>query len=187
MTDLEKGLNTSELDPILTLESFIKDGLGLIKSGSFEAAISHFNNPHVAKSLGYRLSQSPLLALVRVSIVNIDEIGPYVDFCAQNSFFDDKYKARGDFPQISLSTVDIPKHILIKSKPEIILELMHNIALIHAEEWVHGLQKRKGQLGGNSDTDIDVAVYLFNEGVPLTNEFLSKNGRSEVIRKLKNN
>ncbi len=173
-----------KLEPENLLESFIQHGLKLIKEGHYEEAMSYFENRQMAETQGYHYEPSPLEAVVRKPISLDDEIKKVVDFCAANSYFDDGLRGSSDKPQIALSTVSIPENVFNSIKPEVIARLNHNVALIHAEEWIHGLQRKKGPLAGNTDSDIDVALFLFQEAVPQTSEFLARNGRAEAISRL---
>lgn len=184
-TEPPEQSDKSELEGKNLLESFIQHGLKLIKEGHYEEAMSYFENRQMAETQGYHYELSPLEAVVRKPISLDGEIKKVVDFCATNSYFDDGLRGSSDKPQIALSTVYIPENILNSIKPEVIARLNHNVALIHAEEWIHGLQRKKGPLAGSTDSDIDVAVYLFNEGVPQTEEFLARNGRAEAISKIR--
>ena len=185
MINTEPQVGDAELDRREILEKFIREGLTLIKEGSYKEAITHFENREMADTLGFHYEVSPLEAVVRKPITQIEEIKGVVDFCAVNSYFDFGFKAQGTKPQIALSSMYFPEQILGSIKPEIMTRLLHNVALIHAEEWIHSLQKEKGPLAGSVDGDIDVALFLFNHGVPQTDEFLARNGRAEVINGLK--
>jgi len=183
-TEPPEQLDNSESEHVDVLEEFIQKGLELIKEGRYEKAISHFESRQMAETQGYHYELSPLEAAVRRPISQDDEIKKVVDFCAAHSYFDDGLRGSSDRPQIALSTVYIPETIFNFVRPEVIARLDHNVALIHAEEWIHGLQRKKGPLAGNKDNDIDVALFLFQQAVPQTSEFLARNGRAEAISRL---
>ncbi len=66
---------------------------------------------------------------------------------------------------------------------EIPERLSHNVALVHAEEWLHGLQHLvRKPLTGVKDLEADIAYYMMSLGVPLTDDFLGRHGRRESLK-----
>ena len=72
----------------------------------------------------------------------------------------------------------------------------HNIALVYLEEWLHGLQElrehhelihgngnisQKGQADASIDAEIDVALFMKEQGIQLTPAFLGRYGRGQAI------
>ena len=59
-------------------------------------------------------------------------------------------------------------------------KLLQDVALVHLEEWLHGLQHLVGKpLAGYENKELDVTTYLLKQGVSLTDNFLSRHGRSK--------
>lgn len=146
------------------LERFIGIGTDLIRQRSFVAALRHFEDPSFAATLGWQLDSQPVIVYPHL---HEDVIG----LVANLSSFDHIFTSWG-IPVIQIATLDptderVPKNIL------------RNAALIHAEEWLHGLQFLNGQkpIAGFDDIESDVASYLLAKDVELTKEFLGEYNR----------
>lgn len=156
------------------LEKYIKQGLEFIKSKDFEAASVHFKNRQIAESLGLFYEDGQSFGL-KVSPTE-GQIARLADSVARNSWFWSEHPER----TIELSDVyPIPPNEAQVEMPE---ALKHEIALVHAEEWLHALQYLRGHsLTGQKDGESDVALYLKRHEVPITETFLKRYpSRSEI-------
>jgi len=179
---------------ITDLEKYIETGLQAIKKGDYETAISIFSKPKAAQSAGLDIEES---------------IGVLITGTPQ-----DKAEAQGIISEVGLRTrfnrSEDGKDGIIKTGYVIIATpgmadyegpvaltpamrelIFHNVALINAEEWIHALRFKQGidiltdNVDSHSDTDeTEVALYLLQKGVPLTERFLRQYNRRDNLRKM---
>lgn len=156
------------------VELFVNRGLELIKQGDFLTVIRHFQNTEFAASLNWDLvtMEGPRLK----QTLDDEQIANIFAISALNSRFDYGYKGSREHPTIFLCSPSISPLI---ERPNVHKWLSIEIALICAEEWVHGLQflNNNQPLAGFIDLESDVAAYLKNHGVHLTDEFLARYNR----------
>ncbi len=58
------------------------------------------------------------------------------------------------------------------------------MALVYAEEWLHGLQVLKmGPIARVENPEVDVAAYFLKKGIPMTSQFMARNDRTSEIAK----
>lgn len=162
-------------------ESFVLRGLESIKSGDYQAAIDHFRNKDKARELGltYRSEDAKAIQIMRP--VQEGDIRYLQDELAKASKVDltsGTIKPSSFFPVI----FENGKEVVF----EVPTELRHEEALLQAEEWLHGVQYlNEGKtLTGAADVETDIAIYLHNNDVPMTEAFLDRYGRREAIQKL---
>lgn len=159
------------------IEPWIQDGLVLIKKGRYKEAVEYFEDENIAKNVGAEIQfyEIPLIS----SKTPEKEFLDWTDWAAAESHVtwglgNDWYS----YPKIEMG------RIVSRIKEEEIPDYVYReIALIHAEEWIHMLQGfSQKPLLGYKDYEVDVGAYLYNSGVELTQKFLSRyQGRSSVI------
>lgn len=155
-------------------QRFIVGGLGLIKTERFTDASTYFRNPQKASHFGLILSDTPRTCIITKPIDDQAE-ADIVSFCQRNSWFNKPVKGK---PEIVLAEV-----LFYSNKRAFPSKrLSHELALISAEEWLHALQYFKsGSLTGYKNHEIDIAAYLIQQGIPLTNSFLSQHNRRKGL------
>lgn len=143
------------------LKKFVDRGTDLIRQHSFVAALSHFVDPLFAAALGWQLDAPSLTVSPHLSLYQINLIAHLSEF--DHTRF---------VPTIKIVT-------LFPNNNQVPRKILHNTALIHAEEWLHGLRYFNGQqpVAGFDDLESDVASYLLTRGVELTDEFLDRYNR----------
>ncbi len=79
-------------------------------------------------------------------------------------------------------------HQPIVLSPEMNEAIFHDVALLAAEEWIHALRFKKG-IDAHSETvdgpnvdEAQVALYMLQKGVPLTERFLTQYDRRGQLR-----
>ncbi|MBI2074830.1 MAG: hypothetical protein HYT83_03285 [Candidatus Levybacteria bacterium] len=186
--DRQKFREIQRKEKARQLEEFIQVGMNLIKAGEHERSIRFFQNPSTAQRLGFNLDvhllyEAPELIERVTKVITLPAgIDAVINDCANNSWFYPKDK------NTSMSTIKLAFPLIADPFPS---ELAHNIALLHAEEWLHALQLLKGEkpldnniialgLDPNSRKvnfrEVDVALYLHKNGIPLTPQFLGRYG-----------
>ncbi len=161
-----------ERSPTDILEEFIERGLEYIKQGDYKQAIKYFRNKDIAKAVGFIYGDA------RSYIVTKNQSPEGIEYLLFGSGLDSSFMHITTPPKISLADVSV---LQSSGGPTVELPeyVFHNVALVHAEEWLHGLQFLKGKpIAGFEDPDIDVAFYLRNHAVPLTESFLKDYGRN---------
>lgn len=156
---------------LAVIRTHVEQGLEMIKKGNYEQAMTHFGNQSMMKNAGLTNRAARTLFLSRD--VGYDEVSTISDIIGGESMF--YYPQGGYQPSLKVSSY------LNMGNYNIPEELVHNVALIGAEEWTHALQYYGGSLAGFGDPELDVAAYFYNEGVPLTQDWLSRYGRIGII------
>lgn len=161
------------------LEGYIQRGLGIINSGDMATdeknkrglyfnAIKYFTNEKNARLLGINLSKGRM-RLGEAFPKNISELKEMVYFFASNNW----YKGYIELSNILLHNTAQDQY------PQ---ELLKDMVLVYAEEWLHALQDRKrGPLAGFADHEVDVAAYMLANGVKLTNDYLLRYDRGKKL------
>lgn len=100
---------------------------------------------------------------------NIAELQQMVGFFARNNWYKG-YIELSDILVNSLSHDNYPP------------ELLEEIVIVYAEEWLHSLQEQQGKtLTDQTDHELDVAKYMLNKGVKLTNDYLLRYDRGRRL------
>lgn len=153
------------------LEGFLEDAGMLIRRGRYKQAVTFLRNPVVAKTLGFEFDEDSRSFLVPEN-PDEDGIKKLSASLAMNSGFDYGPNKTGKIKVADVYAVP-PKPG--ERKREIPPEVWHEVALIHIEEWIHGLQHLKGKtLTDVEDREKDVAEYLLQKNVPMTKNFSQK-------------
>lgn len=153
------------------LEAFIQEGLQLMRDGNFDRAVSHFENKDVARILRFQLTFGRGASVSRIPTA--EDIGNISDIIAMDSL--NENISEGEIGSIKMGTIRIEDSV-----PDSVKQVLnHEVALVHAEEWIHALQSLKGPLAGIEDHEIDVLAYYLQQGVPITQNFIYRHDRYE--------
>ncbi|MFH1186668.1 MAG: hypothetical protein V1697_00680 [Candidatus Levyibacteriota bacterium] len=175
--------NTDEQSrPPLAVEAerFIVGGLNFIKKGEFQKANLYFRDPKKAKKLGIEFDQDSHKYVIS-GFMTKEKEAEALDFCAQYSFFYHGDTMNGETPSVTIANIYTKD--LNGRLPK---SLMHEMALISAEEWIHALQHMRGiPLSGESNREIDVLAYFAQQGIPLTKAFMARHRRKDSLIKTK--
>lgn len=182
-------------EQVTLLQDHIDTGLQLIRNGQHAEAIAHFQDASVADSLGFNL-RGPVSGGVSGGTIfrlpgnfdNMSDLSNIADSIAQKSMFQ---VPEGQIPSIKISSYEelfIPKS-LTPEQSEFLAALNREVALVHAEEWIHSYQHiTDGNIhfqgtppAGTPSGEIDVATFLHNEGIELSDLFLQRYGRKDFI------
>lgn len=157
------------LERINRLEDFIFIGMQTIQSGYFEQSVSYFTNPDMAKSVGLKFELGRCMILSH-TLSDPDEIRKTAHRLAAGSSGPNRRSRSTEISPGSLGPSDTNIQV-----PPI---LRQEEALLHLEEWLHALQYVKWEpLAGFKDSEIDVAAYMINHSIPLTEFFLERYDR----------
>lgn len=164
------------------LEQFIVGGFEFIKQGNYREGIQYYRNAEVAKRVGFFFNPTPTQVLI-LKTPAPEDVPKIADSVAWLSGFD---TSQAETPKISISNVFIAPLSLRKEDAEAIEipeSLYHNVALNHIEEWLHGLRYlREGvPIAGFDNEEVDIAAYLRSKDVSLTDEFLDRYNRRELL------
>jgi len=163
---------------VASFQQYIYQGGQLIKQGKYAEAIIHFRNQKELKKVGRRLGR----ACNR--IINEppkpEDFGELADSVARNSW-NNPLKGTLILSSINYYTFSPDGR---PQKQNIPLDLEHEVALVHMEEWLHCLQcLRRRPLAGKQDDEIDVAAYMKINGIPMTPAFLGRHNRAKALNK----
>lgn len=162
-------------EKINSIEQLVDTGVILIKQGKYKEAFDLFKNQELATKLGITLSASRVKITNKVPDVNT-VIDGLANIMASNSWYhlDSKSIDISDVLIITGNNVDY-KFFEHGEYPQ---ELMHEMALVGLEEWLHALQdKNRRPLVGIDNEEIDVAKYMLERGIKLTNDYLLRYDR----------
>lgn len=158
---------------IANFKQYIFRGGQLIKEGKYAEAIEHFKNAGELAKVGRSIS--PARVRIIREMPKPEEHERLADSVANNS-----WNKEGGI--IEMSGVEIRQ----KRNQALPARLQHEISLICMEEWLHSLQVIQGHpLAGQPDHEIDVAVYMEENGIPMTDAFKRRHGRAEALEKAK--
>lgn len=166
---------------VKNLKRTVKQGIRLIESDP-DGAYRLFNNHQKAQEAGLKLSPGNVVQIDTSKPMNHEEIRHFA-----NEF------ARGMREQSGIITIPtfIPTGIgfeALRNPLNLPLELRYHMALIGAEEWLHGLQELADTtVGGYLNAEIDVAAALLREGARVDEIFMSRYYRNLVLQGDPNN
>lgn len=155
-------------------KNYIFNGGRLIKQGKYAEAMVYFKNKEeLAKAGGYL---SPARGRMLTHVPRPDEIAELANVIARNSWYRDS-------GAILLPTLRMNDPSQMQSMPK---ELQHEVALVRMEEWLHRLQDlQEKPVAGQTDPEVDVAFYMANNGIPMTEAFKQRYDRGEALEKAK--
>lgn len=183
-TELLQSKSLLSKEKITYLENYILKGSKLIIDKQYKKAIDYFDNKEVAEKMGFLYSDRNMTTCGFLSKTpSPEDISSIADgvasFSSSRTVYDRQIR-------IVLSTVvAVPQG---KNNPAVFIpeSLLHEISLIHLEEWLHGLQHLKLQpIAGHYKPEIDIAVYMLNHKIPMTKAFLQRYDRDRQINELK--
>ena len=152
------------------LRRFIDTGVELMKQSQFEQAIRYFRDGDQAQKLGLTMDPHFIPVYEKDSFTKAD-VTALCELASTSSVYDSTNKT------LKVYDIHLPKNL--KKPPE----LSHNSALTHLEIWLNALQGISGKpLTGLHNVHLDVAKYMLDHKIPLTNEFLNRHKRQELFR-----
>lgn len=178
------------------LETLIQTGLELIKQGDYQQAVDYFADEGHIKKAGFsgldtfgmpisRESPDEYSDQLLIGIINDIASRTKLDFGGQYGLMpnpEDDFKSaksKGIVPRLRLAR---PKFFSGDKELPIPKLVSQNMALVYAEEYLHGLQvSRRGSIAGVEDSEIDVAKYMLDKGVELTPQFLARYDRAAKL------
>jgi hypothetical protein len=184
----------SEERKIDNFEQYIETGLEAIKQRDYQRAISVFSRPEAAEQVGL-VYDSPETVFLTEAPQDEKHAHGIISNVGTHSWFEPA--KNGGKGVIKTAHVGIAPPQWRKDNSPIILSptmnelIFHNVALLNAEEWIHALRFKRGidipsdSATGSSDVDeAQVALYMLQKGVPLTERFLTQYGRRDQLRAL---
>lgn len=178
------------------LERWVNQGLDLLRGQRFQDAVDFFENREMAERLGISWGGVYDMPL---RVTSPEEFGENIGYCASKSKFTTGfgdsgsiYNAREKYWPVS---IHFGRIIALDPDPNAgIPDSVHqDMALVHAEEWLHALQYFRGKPltgriysdlpGESAQEEIDIAAYLLDHRVELTPKFLARYARSDVLTK----
>jgi hypothetical protein len=183
ITEQSSGENLKQITPEKTasFQHYIFEGGMMIKEGKYQEAITHFRNKEELAKVGRRIV--PATEVILNEKPEPDKYRSLADQMAKLSMNKD-----GGTVEISdIKCYMVGSDGLPRIQNQVIpKELQHEIALVAMEEWLHSLQDiRIKPLAGQLDHEIDVALYMQKNTIPMTEAFKARYGRGVALEKLK--
>lgn len=182
----EQGANNENPEALRRIEA--SDGLNLdlirlLKERKYSDLFVLARSPEKARGLGLSLGISPWSLNIR-SKLNPDQIRVGLNLIGRYSKVDFGRAWEGSHsPVIDIGTYYAAKGIELPD------DFLRGLAEIHVEEWLHVGQELRivaGQphslSGLTDDMEIDVAAYMVQKGVNLSDYFLERNGRKSFLK-----
>lgn len=175
-----EGVSKTEITPenIEQFKDYILNGALLIRDERYGEAIKHFNNRDELGKIGWQLHPG-----TSVYLRKNPEPAEYPDliyWVARRS-----HAGKGS---ITLSEIGITVE---NSEAQLPREIQEETSLVYLEEWLHALQEITGKflvLNDSKDEgvekEIDVALFMQKLGIKLTENFLSRYDRGDIIKNL---
>ncbi len=174
-------------------ERYIQTGLEAIKQGNYEAAFSIFSQPEAAQKVGLEYDENGASLAITGPLRDLNDAQAIIHDIANNSWFDPPTEHKSG--KIRIAHIEIAPPEMSEGQKSVVLApemrelIFHNVALLNAEEWIHALRFKQG-IDIHSDSiekasDLDeaqVALYMLQHGVPLTERFLTQYGRRGQLR-----
>jgi len=184
----------SEERKVDNFERHIQTGLEAIKQKDYQRAISVFSRPEAAEQSGF-VYDTPETVFLTETPQDEKRAHRIISDVGVHSWFEPA-KAGGK-GVIKTAHIGIAPSQWRKDDSPIVLNptmnglIFHNVALLNAEEWIHALRFKQGidvpsdKATGSSNVDeAQVALYMFKQGVPLTERFLTQYNRRDQLRAL---
>lgn len=168
-----------ERTPLENMKIYIQAGGQLIKSGQHREAMEYFSDREKAKEFGISLEKGESI-LLYPPFKDRDEIDSAANRIARNSRFypDNRNITLGS--GFIIGSKDIRKIITFGATP--IHQIQHESALVYMEEWIHVLQNENGRpVAGHTDHEVDVAAYMQQLSIPMTDAFLRRYDRGRQL------
>jgi|GEM_PF-6189021 len=170
MLEIKNGLDVHPNPPskenIDGYMHYIRAGQNLIITGRYKDAITHFKNKVELQKVGFKLGFPR--EVLSADPKTPEEIAYYANLMASFSWF------KKDSLTLEISNVHTQEPTPIT--------LLQEISLVALEEWLHGAQYLfKRSLTGYKDHEIDVANYMHQNRILLTNTFLLRYDRGMVL------
>jgi len=132
----------------------------------------------MAESLGVSFGDAKVLILHK-DVNDSQKAQKVMDFVSYHSHFN---RDNGEYLELMLSSVMTKNFTEGGGEYYLPKEVWQNIAIVHLEEWLHLDQFLSGKpLAGEEDSEIDVALYMKQRGINLTDHFLSGHGRRKFF------
>lgn len=168
---------TRDQERVAAFQRYAYQGGRLIIDGKYSEAIGHFRNKEEAEKAGLHLTPARELFVDAVLPENVDS---YSNTVAMNSWFltEGKRITPSSVSIMGRKLSDLPAEQMSQAEKD----LAHEVALVHMEEFLHGLQFLRGQpLAGFVDGEVDVAAYMRRNRIPLTDAFLRRYDRGAFL------
>lgn len=163
------------------LQQHIEDGLGLIRQGYYEEGMEHFYNPDFLKSVRLTLIHGKFFPVEKIPTTQ-DDIQKVLRKVHDKNW----YRQNGSIELAQLGFMKDGQSLLPQTSAErkAVQQLLHEQALMYAEEHIHALQAMKGKNITFFPTnpvahadEVDIATTLAHYNVPLTEAFLHRYNR----------
>lgn len=153
------------------LAAYIDQGLELIRQGKFEDAQTHFRDSGQARDLGVNLSSGRSRPVNR--LMTDEDVIREAREVGANSWHTYGTVMIGEYYPITSTTFEEHPELY---DPKFVHKFKYEMALTHAEEWLHDLQDKSGKpLTENAaDDEADVAAYFYKHGLTLSADFLTR-------------
>ncbi len=154
------------------LRKRVNKGIGFIKDGRTKEAVSFYGDKDGAKQSGITLSNGPSLPVNFRRTFSPAELKPIADSFDSQSYTAGNYIVLPQFisDKIRLWTGNMPP------------ELSKDVALVCADKWLEAFRNMSDQsLMGYLDPHIDTAAYIQGTGVGLSDNYLERHRRREVL------
>jgi hypothetical protein len=169
------------------IETHVGEGVQLMKFGQWEAAAGHFRNEEAAACAGL-IAQSSIRGKIHGAPRDPAEYQKLVDDIEYSGWH---YPGRIDIPWIARAS-DFSLKGATEEQLRLFSKLSHELVLLQAEEWVHALQeakngpvsKRGALVPLASRSEVDVAMFFSESGIPLTEWFLGRYHRGAWMMRL---
>lgn len=203
--DIDYAILTVKPDQAQLLGRHIRAGLELLRDKKYIEAVRHFEDEKILEECSFQFVPGNFF---RLRDLHPNTIANTITDIAQRSWFysdgrvspsygilPEGYDINEVIPPIQPEMSELEKQE-IKGKlydREQAQNFLREVALIYAEEWTHAYQRALGRLvskkgmllSGTEAHEHDIAEYFRENGVEMSELFLSRYGRDDALKRLK--
>lgn len=178
MSEIPSANSEIQEREIVSLAAYIDRGLDLIKAERSELAYDHFAlfQKHSDDSPDVRVKTGRIFPIAQLR--SEEELVQATRIIAQHSWAYTKQRAEIGWwfvgKDLTVDTTFEDNTALFH--PDLVGQFRHEVAVVAAEEWLHMLQFAAGStsLAGYDNVEIDVTASLYERGVYLSPDFLTR-------------
>lgn len=156
-------------------EEFVQMGIELIREGRPLDAINHFRNKKYADQFGVYVSTTGTSRLADKNPSTPDEVLNFSHNFAKGCWFRPPRSITYASPGIRN-----PDNSFLPME-QWRTDVLYELALVSAEEWIHFLQNSHGSLTGQADHEVDAAAYLISQRVEPSLPFMLRYDRAQML------
>ncbi len=163
----QSAAENTERSRLSTYESYLLSAGQMVAEGRYQEAIRSLQDPQIPRRFGLDIKEGNTFG---INSTSEEELRHLLASISIRSWF-----------HIETREIEVPD-VLVHEGVEVPAGFWHDLALIHLEEWLHGMQTlNRGSLTGYEDSHDDIAAYFLIHGIPMTNRYVEFGGLQAFV------